>query len=594
MRLGDKDVHVADMNGDGLPDIVRIRNGQVLYWPGRGNGTWGTGNRGDCFAGSFGSERAITMQNAPQLNSLESSEFFTSDVNGDGLTDFIKVRANAVDVYLNENGLGFTSRGVLSDTPVHPNSSRRVALTDINGSGTPDILWGNAEKFQYMDLTGGKKPGVLVQVSNGLGKTTTIEYATSTEQMLAAEGQAACPESGIAAGNDPWAYAWCKKMPTVAHVVSRVTESDNLVAAGQGPSKIVTEYDYRDPVYEGRQREFRGFERVRVRRLGDANSPTDVSESGFLLGECLDLTNDGTDDCSLAERWRDNPMEALKGLPFVSEKRDLAGRTLSTDVTSYELRKLYEGRDGRAVSHAVAVTTTSYAYDTSAAFTGGGSGTPAVVQFVKLGTGASAQQEASNPQTVISKPIATRSSTYATLQAASGVDFFGNQYLSTKFGCIANCADSAAGLAIQADEVIASYTIPAAVPLNATGWMFRTVESWTEGSLHGLNRYGYQKRSYDPQGNPWRVDAELVGSVGLTRSAGFVGGLFVASQTLYDDYGNPTRVTGANDRCSTLDYDPAYAQLPVKETVYRSAGCKDGLSVTAGPYDRGLGLVLLT
>jgi len=31
VRLGDKDVHVADMNGDGLPDIVRIRNGQVLY-----------------------------------------------------------------------------------------------------------------------------------------------------------------------------------------------------------------------------------------------------------------------------------------------------------------------------------------------------------------------------------------------------------------------------------------------------------------------------------------------------------------------------------------------------------------------------------
>src|SRR5512133_154842 len=426
----------------GIVVIEMLQGGKIRCRPGSGNGFFGTGGQDDCKVGTFGANRYLEMSQSPQYSDIEGDSLRLDDLNGDGLSDLVQVRYDAVDVWINVDGKGWTTRHIIDGSPYSPSYAQRVRLTDINGSGTPDILWGNAEKFQYIDLTGGKKPGVLVQVSNGLGKTTTIEYATSTEQMLAAEGQAACPESGIAAGNDPWAYAWCKKMPTVAHVVSRVTESDNLVAAGQGPSKIVAEYDYLDPVYERRQRESRGFERVRVRRLGDANSPTDVSESGFFLGECLDLTNDGTDDCSLAERWRDNPMEALKGLPFVSEKRDLAGRTLSTDVTSYELRKLYEGRDGRAVSHAVAVTTTSYAYDTSAAFTGGGSGTPAVVQFVKLGTGASAQQEASNPQTVISKPIATRSSTYATLQAASGVDFFGNRYLSTKFGCIANCADS--------------------------------------------------------------------------------------------------------------------------------------------------------
>jgi hypothetical protein len=175
VRFGDPDVHVADMNGDGLADLVRIRNGQVLYWPGRGNGTWGTGARNDCLAGSFGSECSITLQNAPYLNSLESSEFFTSDVNGDGLTDLLKVRTNAVDVYLNENGVGFTARSVLADTPVHPNGTRRVALTDIDGSGTPDLLWGEARNYQYMDLTGGVRPHVLKRVHNGLGATTELD-----------------------------------------------------------------------------------------------------------------------------------------------------------------------------------------------------------------------------------------------------------------------------------------------------------------------------------------------------------------------------------------------------------------------------------
>src|ERR1043165_6148971 len=116
------------------------------------------------------------------------------------------------------------------------------------------------------------------------------------------------------------------KMPTVAPIVKRVTESDNLNIAGQGTGKFVTEYQYRDPLFEGRQREFRGFTRARSKRLGDANSPSDFTESAFLLGECEDETpGDGTDDCSLSERFRDNPREALKGLPIFTEKYDENG-----------------------------------------------------------------------------------------------------------------------------------------------------------------------------------------------------------------------------------------------------------------------------
>ncbi|MEZ5123888.1 MAG: VCBS repeat-containing protein [Solirubrobacterales bacterium] len=34
-------VFLADMSGDGLTDIVRIRNGEVSYWPNRGYGRFG-------------------------------------------------------------------------------------------------------------------------------------------------------------------------------------------------------------------------------------------------------------------------------------------------------------------------------------------------------------------------------------------------------------------------------------------------------------------------------------------------------------------------------------------------------------------------
>ena len=36
--FSDSDIKLGDMNGDGLTDIVRVRKGDLRYWPGRGNG----------------------------------------------------------------------------------------------------------------------------------------------------------------------------------------------------------------------------------------------------------------------------------------------------------------------------------------------------------------------------------------------------------------------------------------------------------------------------------------------------------------------------------------------------------------------------
>ena len=169
-----------------------------------------------------------------------------------------------------------------------------------------------------------------------MGKATSLEYSTSTAEMLAAE------KAGV---------PWTKRMPTVTHVVKSVVETDNLVVAGKGPATYVTEYSYADPVYEGRQREFRGFSRATARRIGDANSPTDITESTLLLGECVDENpGDSLDPCSLPERWRDNPREALKGLPVLTEKRDESGHTLSTEHVTYRLRRLYAGLEGALTS----------------------------------------------------------------------------------------------------------------------------------------------------------------------------------------------------------------------------------------------------
>ena len=123
--------------------------------------------------------------------------------------------------------------------PAHrPSFANRVRLVDVNGSGTPDVLWGDAKNYRYIDLQGGSRPWVLTKVENGLGKTTEIEYSTSVAEMLAAESE---PVTSADTGS------WTKRIPMSVHVVKRVTERDNLEQIGCAAGACVTEYTYRDP-----------------------------------------------------------------------------------------------------------------------------------------------------------------------------------------------------------------------------------------------------------------------------------------------------------------------------------------------------------
>ena len=40
---------------------------------------------------------------------------------------------------------------------------RIAALTDIDGSGTPDLLWGHGHEYRFIDLTGGVVPHLLAR-----------------------------------------------------------------------------------------------------------------------------------------------------------------------------------------------------------------------------------------------------------------------------------------------------------------------------------------------------------------------------------------------------------------------------------------------
>ncbi len=581
VRLSDKEIRIADMNGDGLPDIVKVQKGNIQYWPGRGNGLWGTGNLGDCAAGTFGDKRDVAMTSSPYFTEPDVAALRFDDVNGDGLDDLVQIRFTDVDVWLNVDGQGWTDRHTLAGTPAAPSYANRVRLVDVNGSGTRDILWGDGLNYRYIDLTGGKQPWLLTRVDNGSGKSTQLDYAASTELMLAAEKTT----------------PWVSKMPTPHHVLVRETETDNLGVGlvGRPAGVYVTEYSYADPLYDGRQREFRGFQAATVRRIGDANSPSASTRSTFLLGQCKDEDGKSAGDpCGSALLWRDNRREALKGLALTSETFDDLGVFQLGVHHTYRLRQLYLGLDGRVVRDAFESASDTYAFDTSSFAPSSDSETLTDVELeTALGP--------SSIDTASAFPVRSKKGT-AHLQDASLVDFFGNEVDDIDRGCIGGEACSVA------DEVLTNHTTPRRRSDDPTGWMWRTVESYTYGSTHPTLRE-HTTSTYDLHGDLVETHAILEGSLALHRhhedasastapspaTASHDGDVFVAS-TAYDAFGNPTLQRAPLGRCRQLSYDSAYAELPSMEMTYAGpvlsgATCGSVPLTASGTYDRGLKLL---
>ena len=90
-------IFLADMSGDGLSDLVRIRNGEICYWPNLGYGRFG---------------RKVTMDDAPVFDAPELFEprrIRLADIDGSGVVDIIYLAGDGVRLYFNRSGNGWTA-----------------------------------------------------------------------------------------------------------------------------------------------------------------------------------------------------------------------------------------------------------------------------------------------------------------------------------------------------------------------------------------------------------------------------------------------------------------------------------------------------
>ncbi|MBD2026809.1 SpvB/TcaC N-terminal domain-containing protein [Leptolyngbya sp. FACHB-711] len=229
---GSQSIYLADLSGDGLTDLVRIRNGEVCYWSNLGYGRFGA---------------KVSMDNAPYFDhpdQFDPKRIRLADIDGTGTTDILYLHRDGMRIYFNQSGNCWSMPQSL---PVFPQVDNLTSIvpTDLLGNGTACLVWSSPlpadqrRQMRYVNLMGGQKPHLLIKTINNFGAETRIHYVSSTQFYL----------------QDKYSgKPWITRLPFPVQVVERVETYDHV-----SRNRFVTRYAYHHGYFDGVEREFRGF-----------------------------------------------------------------------------------------------------------------------------------------------------------------------------------------------------------------------------------------------------------------------------------------------------------------------------------------------
>lgn len=337
VTLSDRGIRLSDMTGDGLQDIASIRSGDVSYWDYRGQGSWG---------------QRVAMENSPRFPSgYRDSQIHLVDLDGDGCSDIVYLGYDRTLIWLNQSGVRFADPIELPVGTGREND--QVLTTDFYGDGRPGFAWSSTATgaygsgYRFLRFDQGHKPYLMTAINNGMGGRFEMEYSTSTAMRLADQAEGA---------------DWLGQLPFAVHVVRTIRELDSI-----GRRQTVLSLRYHDGVYDGLEREFRGFTRVTVEMAGDDSVPDSRQTYEFFQGN--------PDLADLAERDRQRVLSgSLKTTRLyerVSDRYELRNQSQQTWQTRLEYSS---GRQHVYFPYVAEIETQEYSLD----------GTPAKIERTQL------------------------------------------------------------------------------------------------------------------------------------------------------------------------------------------------------------------
>lgn len=232
----EQSIFLADMSGDGLVDIVRIKHSSIVYWPNLGYGKFGN---------------KVSMDSSPVLDDSDSfnpAYIRLVDIDGSGTSDLVYLGKNKISCWLNLSGNSFYREPFEIENCPEIHSAMNLSAIDLLGTGLICLTWSSPlnkdalKPLQYIDLMNSKKPHIMISYSNNLGKEVSLEYTPSTRFYL---------EDKLSA------RPWITKLHFPVYCVSKTTTRD-LINGYQFSSL----YKYHHGYYDHAEAEFRGFAMV--------------------------------------------------------------------------------------------------------------------------------------------------------------------------------------------------------------------------------------------------------------------------------------------------------------------------------------------
>jgi RHS repeat-associated protein len=228
-------IFLSDINGDGLTDIVRIRNGEICYWPNMGYGKFGA---------------KVCMDFAPVFDTTDQfdpAQIHLAEISGTGATDIIYCGKNKFRAWINLSGNAWGEEQIIDGFPT-TEKQNQVTVLDFLGNGTGCIVWSSpltkyaASPLRYIDLMGGTKPYVMSGYKNNFGKEVSWQYKSSTHYYLE-DKQIGKP--------------WITTLPFPVQCVDKTITKDAVAG-----TLFTNSYTYHHGYYDHAEREFRGFGRA--------------------------------------------------------------------------------------------------------------------------------------------------------------------------------------------------------------------------------------------------------------------------------------------------------------------------------------------
>ena len=520
------------------------------------------------------------------------------DVNGDGYDDVIVPWTRRPDpeilteaksflflaIYLNHHGREFrrycaqdptgltcddTTDILISQADDHDFDDLKIGFADLNASGVADLVAIERDHVYAVDFVGGVRPGLLAGIDNGLGATSSIEYATYQRQAH---------DHGATSPDD--------RLERVTPVVTAVSESVARGVADVGvgaipPRRARVEFRYSKPAFDPYRRGLRGFGQVTT-----INNGGSARVDEYYFGDCAR----GAETC--ASSSDDDPALAVDGrlvssTVYAEDPKKVPHRVLEQNLNLYQVRALVAAQDGRR-------SWQGYVSENRKYLVGGSESRPTTTTLpvVEVFDG-----EVTGTRTQTVTLWGGRKTTL--LRTTQEVDTVGNVTKRVEHG------------RVKGDPMLTQIDEPKTIlfdPVRIAGgseWTWRTRE--TRYQRNGeVDRVG--RRVFNALGDVTAVEAYLQGSVrvqrfGANTAPDPVGastdGRWVRLATITPTpTGAVERVEGASvptafgtgGACDSVEYDKEYGRL-VEVRHHSLDGCGSNELVTRHFYDRAYGAI---